>query len=692
MLIGLCRRGKIASYNNDGTMNVQLDDSNQIDSESSIVSVPIPVSYSGNNGELIAGYPEIDTPVSVEYGQGEWFVNSYLPATNVFDPNSNVLNPIDYTAEFKTGRLLLQTANARNRIFLDPNDGISIGDISQNYTINNIRNISADTVNNKLKFSSASRKIEGLIKRDLGDSSVRTIEGSTLTSIDYDDALYTVGMDKSSDLSFITANGLARNLPLTENREIVYEMDYSPSSSYSFESDEKESSKYDSKNRSLRAPYNKNQNRATTFSLSLHDPNLLIEEIKGTGVDSLANIIDINRTILPIGTEDQSTFKLNSDDVDAFKKIRALHRKSLAYHFEINARKSNKDDIFYVPNSTDYADHARVRSTFFMDVDKEGQFKINVPASSETGNIPLLTRYTTASTLAYDNKKVSNPNKFLTLSEREEYFKESPEQDIYLESIQNFDGVKLVNDSGEVAPHDRKNDKPLTLNMMYHDVKAANYQFLQSTADDYPEDYNLYLWMDNLNLNDRAKPTSENPIQYEKIVSEEINVSGDNANAGGRSGTINLDGFLHMNIGANTVDRQSLWLDTAGGIVGMIGRDKRGISLATTLDGDFIMELDATTPTANNDSRFNGPNGENNAQRFPSFDIRIMTEFGLATLRIDSKGLTIAHPGRMELASSGNMTLRSNSDIIMFAEHVRFYGEDNEGTMRTVKRNGVPEI
>src|SRR5690606_15291153 len=42
---------------------------------------------------------------------------------------------------------------------------------------------------------------------------------------------------------------------------------------------------------------------------------------------------------------------------------------------------------------------ARQRSRFSLDIDKEGQFKMNVPASSEVGNVPLLVRQESFSNL-----------------------------------------------------------------------------------------------------------------------------------------------------------------------------------------------------------------------------------------------------------------------------------------------------
>ena len=59
----------------------------------------------------------------------------------------------------------------------------------------------------------------------------------------------------------------------------------------------------------------------------------------------------------------------------------------------------NLSEIFGFDEVFPDADYGRQRSRFFIDIDKEGQFKLNVPASSEKGNVPILTRYENYSTI-----------------------------------------------------------------------------------------------------------------------------------------------------------------------------------------------------------------------------------------------------------------------------------------------------
>ena len=141
---------------------------------------------------------------------------------------------------------------------------------------------------------------------------------------------------------------------------------------------------------------NRRKSRADTLSLSLVAPNYLMESIKGTVVDIFGNILDYNRVPIPVG-QGANTLRPNNspDKAAAFTSIKALERNSFAYHFEINARKNltvqpNTSIIDALSINADNYNAKLLRSRFSLDVNKEGQFKFNVPSSSETGSIPSI--------------------------------------------------------------------------------------------------------------------------------------------------------------------------------------------------------------------------------------------------------------------------------------------------------------
>ena len=293
---------------------------------------------------------------------------------------------------------------------------------------------------------------------------------------------------------------------------------------------------------------------------------------------------------------------------------------------------------------------------------------MNVPASSETGNIAVLTRYETASTIAASMGLIDNPNKLI---------KEGNNRDIY---HQGFANAATVNIKGEADGYNSPNDVLLNtsikLGTAYHDIKKTIQVHQKNTNDrllNYFKTSETYL-----NRIDAIDP--------EDIVSDTVYVSGKLANAGGRSGTLNFDGSLNISVGADTVNRQSLWADYAGGIISNIGRDLNGHSLMSTCDGDVLFQIGGTAVI--NDSRFKN---QNNALRAGTLDIRVVDGTGqISMIRIDKNGVFISSAGRLEINSAQDMVLRSKANILMQAENVIFYPENGMG--RTIKRSGVSEI
>lgn len=674
-VIGLKERATIMGYNGDGTVTVKLDETSKIIEDINTHNIGLPIAFSTPTGAFIGGIPPAETPVMIEQALGEWYVAGFIRPDNIFsDTNSHGTGGFfgNLMGDLAEGRLLLQTEEAANRIYLDPKEGILSGDANNQTHQDPKQSIISHTFDNEWAFTKAHRSITGIIKRD--SLWQLNTSGNTLSDHNYFENLTTIGMDPLTHTATTTSGNLYRNLPLVESRSIYYEL-YDGDSKSSFESDRKESDKYDeSFQQKSREQKSRISNRTAAFGLNLHYPNHLIEEIKGTGVDVFGNVLDLNRSVLPLGREKYSLSD-NEDNIDAFKNIRANHRKAIAYHFEINARKDIfNNEIFEVPSSKNTENNTKHRSTFFLDIDKEGQLKLNVPASSETGNVPLPTRYVNSSVLAYENELISNPNSL---------FEEADGIDIYLESYANSKsldtGVLLVGDEGQVGPIDRLKDSPIKLNTTYHDITKAGYFFTNKWLEDNNGNLTNYLKNSYVNRNGAS-------IQRQELINHEIKVSGEGANAGGRSGNVNFDGFISLNIGANTIDRQSMWLDTAGGIMASIGRDLNGVSYCGTLDGDLLVQIGGPGIGSQTDNRFSHIN---NANRNGALDIRVVGDAGLTIVRIDNNGVSISTPGRLELNAEQNMTLRSNSGINMEAPLITFY---HESMPRVIKRNGVSEI
>ena len=657
---GNARRATILKYNNDGTVLIGLDEVG-LQQTPTEFKVPLPLAWAGPNGEFIGGYPAKGSDVTVKQSQGgQWFIDSYIPSRGVLTEQNlmNVLRP---------GRAVIQVKNG-NRLFVDPKIGTQIGNNDQYAHIDPQGEIFSHNFSADMSFTASTRSINGIIKRDIKENINRGVIGSSLFSHIYNESLISVSMDPSTATAIKTVGEAIRNPPLVEYRELHYEF----ADSFDVHSDIEESIKITDPLSVNKLDNGRKDSRTDTLSLSLQFPNHLIETIKGTVVDIFGNILDLNRNILPIGRTDQLSLKKNANKTEAYARIRAQARKSIAYHFEINTRKSGQFDssggegLMLSPNLNDTSNYSRSRSRFFFDIDKEGQIKFNVPQSSETGNIPLLTRYENYSNLLADQDKSVDPNAWVKNIDR---------QDVFLDSFAKNASIKLKssdpNLDGYEAPIDRLTNKPIMMGTAYHDVTKSCNNYLAGAP--------------TINLYEENPLTSITP--YEKIVEDTIIVSGKNANAGGRSGLFNLEGFTMFNIGANTSDRQSLWMDCAGGIVSMIGRDKRGISHAMHLDGDMIIQLGGPGLGNSFDSRFAD---QNDGARIGALDIRIIDgNRPMTIIRIDKLGIRMATEGVLQLTGQQGILLSTQGQLQLNGERVGFF-TNTEGLQRVVERNGVP--
>lgn len=657
---GNSRRATILKYNSDGTVLIGLDEVG-LQQTPEEFKVPMPLAWAGPDGEFMGGFPTKGSAVIIKQSQGgQWLIESYIPNRGMF--NNTTMSAL------QPGRAVIQVKGG-NRLFADPKIGIQVGNSDQYAHFDPNREIFSHNFSADMSFTEGARKVDGIIKRDIKENSTRGILGSTLFSHIYNESLTTVSMDPSTSLAVKTIGEAVRNPPLVEHRELNYEF----ADSFDVGPDLEEVNRITDPSSVIdKIDNGRKESRADTLSLGLQFPNHLIETIKGTVVDALGNILDLNRNILPIGRIDQLSLRKNTDKSDVYARIKSQLRKSIAFHFELNARKAGKFDnnsetesVSPVPDILDNSNYARNRSRFFIDIDKEGQFKINIPQSSETGNVALLTRYENYSNLLSRNDG-SDPNAVVDNVDH---------QDIFLEGFAGQAKIKLkASDAildGYEAPIDRLTNKPIMFGTAYHDITKACSSFLSNIP--------------TLNLYEENPLTSLTP--YTKIVENTLVVSGKNANAGGRSGTINLDGSLTMNVGANTVDRQSLWLDCAGGIVSQLGRDKRGISHAMHLDGDMIIQIGGPGIGNSFDNRFAD---QNDSARIGTLDIRIIDgNRPMTIIRIDKQGIRLATEGVLQLTGQQGILLSTEGEVNINGERVGFF-TNTAGLKRIIERNGIP--
>ena len=631
--IGVLRIGSISDISeiDKGKVKVKL---RNVPYHQPDISIFLPQNLALNNGLFFGAKPVVGTPVvlATDSANQHYFVSYYVEDENLLP-------------SLEDDEILIH-ANYRTSISLNAtNNDIYLGSLDNKIHINTDYNLLSTNFQDEHHFTQASRKINGLIKRERRDKTEYTQYdlNSRLTNDDYDSKYKVISLDPTIAVNPSVSGG-AKNPPFVESREIVYEFQ----DSANVKDDISEAALYKDTSASVFYGFtNRRKSKADTLSLSLAYPNYLIETVKGTVVDIFGNILDLNRFPLPVG-KDQNTLSkdLSTDKYKSFLKIKQLERKSIAFHFELNARKdftkqssqnSNISDLFGYDTKFPESDYGRLRSRFFIDIDKEGQFKLNVPASSEAGNVPVLTRYENFTNLSPEDN--NNPNKIIYRDDLLDILHDSfasPILDLGEDSnAGNFKeepgSITIKEGDSVIALQDRRYENVhIKHGMAYHDILSTCYAHQKSSFLDYTQDKTL-----NPNLFENI-PLLKNIVKDTIVIGE---------NAGGRSGSLNFDGSLELNIGANSSDRQSLWLDTAGGMVANIGRDLNSRSAAVSMNGDVFIQVGGRGVVG--DSRFVK---QQNGQIGAVLDLRVFNDgLNVTMIRIDNAGVTIMTPGNLNI-------------------------------------------
>lgn len=605
---------------------------------------PIPHPYAGRGGGFLTGI-EKDTLVLVTNGPEEkWYCVAVMPDHNFYFDLSGAVDIKEYETPYpalKEGELVIKSNQGSKiellndgHIYIDAGIGLSTAD----FELSKESNALYLRVDNKYSFTEYGREVNGIIKRDLG-SAERTIDTETLNFLDsdtYNRLLSTIGRFPQNDVQYRTTKLIKqaiRNPPLIEKREVVYE--YAKSADVRHIEDE---IKYytDSIEEALEV-YTKShsrQNRRTdVLNLNQRNFNHLIEKVEGTLVDIYGNILDINRNIINVPSVSEINTK-SGIDKDALKRIYDHHRRSIKLHYEINSR---KDIDTLEPAETDKnKNNAKNFSRWSLDVDGEGLTKINIPASSETGNIPILSRY-------FTSKNEDDPENGS--------FKEKERRDIKIKQFGAI-GVNITNSNYIPKTIDKSN---VTVGTAYHDLMNVADSIFNNGALVNPNR------VSGVSVNGPVSENISNKIPDKGNASE--------ANAGGRSLHANLDGSMEMSVGADTVDKKSIVIDTQGGVISHFGMDKNGRSVIQQTDGDIIIQVGGDITSG--DDRF-----DDEQERSGRIEIHLNRP-GQGTpqkILIDENGMTLDIQGNMFFRSSGDMAFDSGGRLLLHGELIFAYG------------------
>jgi len=562
------------------------------------------------------------------------------------------------------------------------------------------------SVKETLQSTEAGFKVSGVILRDLRSltSKDEALENK-ITNSSYLRNLTPISRDPIFAPASITSSlkdGLSeaqRNPPFIENKSIVYEF----AKSYMVDTLDEEASRLneDEEHDFLFQPSNRNNTRYNILNLNTDNPNLLIEKTEGTLVDIYGNILDLNRSpiLFPGDTEGKKSTK------ERLRKLETLTRRSVKLHYEINSRKASKGQVSTTTlEGGDDLAVGHTHSRWSFDVDGEGLTKINIPASSNVGNIPLLTRYVTANLRAKDSTDESASQTSDSTGNDSQFNDISNPRDIFFRPT-SVDGVDTNQDIFHLAYGDLSSDgipvhlapgnigekggPTLAYRTAYHDIvntapKALVGPNIPGTpgqsafVPDGSADAFSNLFDDIVGAAASSLPVSSAGASTPATPPTAIrNISLNNAfaeegapvpNVGGRSIFANLDGSVEFNIGRDFIDHKSMVLDTSGGIISRIGKtraESNNASIISQLDGSVFIQIGGDSIE-----------GEEKIAD-PKVKLVVQGSKGTDEISIDANAVrikTAASGKNLILESSKNLILKANGVLMLAGSTVAVHG------------------
>lgn len=270
---------------------------------------------------------------------------------------------------------------------------LSSRDGSGTFLIPNKRNRTSNLfqlANNHSLEGSGGKLNWGRVKRSLQNIGFNS-KNTFFTDINRDSELRDIGFWYGNEVSSISSSFRNRNPALSEYKLVINEF----STEFGFSGFDEELKK--SKDPLYAVKRRPNMFRDREYGNILKSTEgELIEIVAGNLVDINADILDINYNSLmysPI---------FPSIDVSAkIEEARLKSRRGVGYHFKLSTNTTSTSE-------------SRSKNDFCFDIDKEGMLKVNIPASSTTGNIPYVNDVSFGSKDSERKRQVSaaNPSSF----------------------------------------------------------------------------------------------------------------------------------------------------------------------------------------------------------------------------------------------------------------------------------------
>lgn len=222
--------------------------------------------------------------------------------------------------------------------------------------------------------SSGSKTYSGTVVRTEPGSNQR----ESRSKLDTDLSIYDKNSDGKkmgfyigSEASPFRNNGRLRNPEISESRTVINEF----SESFNWKGFDKEAELSNS-NTPIKFSTKRDLRSLDPRNTLYLGPFQLIEVIAGNVVTNRGNILDINYSLVKPGNSN-SKHRNNIPAID-YEEDRLISRRGMGYHFQLST-------------NSKYADIPTTNKNFIFSLDKEGVLKLNIPKSSNTGNVPYPT-------------------------------------------------------------------------------------------------------------------------------------------------------------------------------------------------------------------------------------------------------------------------------------------------------------
>ena len=638
----------------------------------------LPHPYAGaNGGGIFVGFEKNTRVLIAMAPQEQPYIVGIIPDRSYYFPQGGVKDSLSTSSSYPkvaSGEICIKGRFGSRTDWLR-NGNITFeagtGELEADFELSKATKGIFTRTNNIFKFTEASREVEGIIRRDKNgaEDPNDTSTINFLSGESYDAILSDVGMVPDQETAFRTSeiSKLTLRKPsLIEKRSIVYEY----ANSYGVRGLPYESKavlKIDEKNLKdsfanlAVSPSARESRRTDVLDLNLRNYNHLLERVEGTVVDIYGNILDINRNIIDISNlkGDQAKQAISTDiDDNASKDLQQIYaylRRSIKYHFEINSRK----DLLTIDPSTlksSLSNNAQEHSRWSMDVDGEGLTKLNIPASSETGNIPVLGRYIVSRDPENSKKKNNDGG-----------FKDAKYKDIRMLPFGKWASVTDIKDS-KYIPETANSSYSFCLGTAHHDLTAIAPSIFSGGGKLRSSAPGLGAPVDE----PMAKKLNNN-IVYGTTKNQD-------ANAGGRSISANLDGSAEISIGADTIDRKSLVIDLAGGVISHYGRDRNGRSIIHQTDGDVIIQIGGKGIEEDGTKEQKRFTSEMDTEDRPGrIEIHLNRPGGTSQkIVIDERGITFDICGNGLIKTTGDLILKAGGAMLIDGETISMFGSVDE--------------